>query len=197
MSLRTLVSHLNEMHGMLDIAVAHAEGVVDFLRPFRVEDIEAAIGVPQLTIAVAHIFSVAQRAIRNSEFYKIERVLDFLAALERAVSERAVFLLGGGSRVTASDSSASRCTDATAHRLLMVPFADFIRILEEFRGLHVTWQDSFNGGSIGSAGSGDNSRFGNLGTDNVAGLAGTTSSNEAELWRRAHSFSKAGFGISS
>ena len=188
MSLRTLVSHLKEMHGMLDIAVAHAEGVVDFLRPFRVEDIEAAIGVPQLTIAVAHIFSVAQRAIRNSEFYKIERVLDFLAALERAVSERAVFLLGGGSRVTASDSSASRCTDATAHRLLMVPFADFIRILEEFRGLHVTWQDSFNGGSIGSAGSGDNSRFGNLGTDNVAGLAGTTSSNkgEAELRGAGH-----------
>ena len=77
---------------MLEKAMAHASGIVEFLENFQLGNIFSAVDFPQLQGPILTFFKVAPKAL-HSEFYKLDRFLDFLTALQQTVADRVVALL--------------------------------------------------------------------------------------------------------
>jgi len=141
-----------EMEKSLQRALDHCADATDFLREFPVEAIEGAPSLAQLQALVDACFAVAPRKIRNSEHaFKLERVVAFLAALERAVASRASELLeysagalGSGGAISSATAAAS-ASGGVSGRLMALPYRDFKARVEDLTALFRRWLEGFFG----------------------------------------------------
>lgn len=132
---------------MLEKAMAHASGIVEFLENFQLGNIFSAVDFPQLQGPILTFFKVAPKALRNSEFYKLDRFLDFLTALQQTVADRVVALLtpssSGIQEVLTSDAAGS--SRSPNKNILLAPYEEFVQTMQEIRSFIRTWNAGFYG----------------------------------------------------
>ena len=132
---------------MLEKAMAHSSGIVEFLENFQIGNIFSAVDFPQLQGSILTFFKVAPKALRNSEFYKLDRFLDFLTALQQTVADRAVALLtpssSGIQEVLTSD--AAGISRSPNKNILLAPYEGFVQTMKEIRSFVRTWNVGFYG----------------------------------------------------
>ena len=169
LSNRNIGMNLKDMEATLKRALAHSADALDFLREFPIEALDGAPGLQALLAAVDAVFAVVQRKVRNSEHaYKLERVVAFVGAVERAVAARAVQLLDGAaagdsgagsssslvssslSFLSSSSSSSSSSLSLASSggfdtRLMALPFKDFKAKVAEFHAVYRRWLEGFFG----------------------------------------------------